>query len=190
MHGHVALPHASYQITFNKNVGRASSYLDIEARIPEDSWEQSVPRRSCHCPYSTWMLAGSLLPSCSRENIQYYTVKSDRSMQTDGLKIDSSSMFSVGGLSAVTLPGIILDATHGQTEGHVPTQLFRGSHESLQIVLERVTQGGDWRVTHWQVLHSTFSFVSVVSDSQWSTGWSLGSSSTSHPPLSTLPEHL
>lgn len=44
-----------------------------------------------------------------------------------------------------------------------------------------------WCVTHRQV---TFYFVNVVFDSQRSTGWSLGSSSTSHPPLSTLPTHL
>lgn len=44
------------------------------------------------------------------------------------------------------LPRIVLDAAQGQTEGHVPAQLFRGSHESLQIVLQAVTQGGDWHV--------------------------------------------
>lgn len=43
----------------------------------------------------------------------------------------------------VNLRGIILDAAQGQTEGHVPAQFFRGSHESLQIVLQTVTQGGD-----------------------------------------------
>lgn len=38
------------------------------------------------------------------------------------------------------LPGIILDAAQGQTEGHVPTQLLRRSHESLQIVLQQQQQ--------------------------------------------------
>ncbi len=104
----------------------------------------------------------------------------------------SSRMLSGGGLSrrAVNSPGIILDAAQGQTEGHVPTQLLRRSHESLQIILQTATQGVDRRVTHRQVLYLTFFFVSVVYDSRWSTGWSLGSSSTSHPPLLTLPTHL
>lgn len=53
-----------------------SSYLDREAHTLEDSWGQSVPHRSYHCPYSTWMLAGSLSPGCSRENIHHYIVKS------------------------------------------------------------------------------------------------------------------
>ena len=102
------------------------------------------------------------------------------------------SMLSVGVpcQAKVTLPGIILDAAQGQTEGHVTTKLLGGSHESLQIVLRTGTQGGDWRVTHWREQRLTFCFVSVVYDSQWSTVWSLGSSLTCHPPLSTLPTHL
>lgn len=77
-------------------------------------------------------------------------------------------MLSGGGLSrrAVNSPGIILDAAQGQTEGHVPTQLLRRSHESLQIILQTATQGVDRRVTHRQVLYLTFFFVSVVYDSR------------------------
>lgn len=47
----------------------------------------------------------------------------------------------------------------------------------------------------FNILHTARNYAwplltSVVYDSQWSTGWSLGSSLTSHPPLSTLPAHL
>lgn len=60
--------------------------------------------------------------------------------------------------SALNSPGIILDAAQGQTESHVPTQLLRRSHESLQVVLHTATQSGDWHAKHWQVLHLTFFF--------------------------------
>lgn len=55
---------------------RWSSYLDREAQTLEDSWGQSVPHQSCHYPCSTWMLAGSLLPGCNRENLHHYIMKS------------------------------------------------------------------------------------------------------------------
>lgn len=45
-------------------------------------------------------------------------------------------------------------------------------------------------VSHAHTPHLTPYLLFVVGDSRWSTGWSPGSSSTSHPPLSTLPKHL
>lgn len=137
---------------------RWSSYLDREAQTLEDSGGQSVPHQSCHYPYSTWMLAGSLLPGCNRENLHHYIMKSkwksDAQADIVLLFIDlhmlpfSSDLICGGGFSwsMRNLPRVILNAAQGQTEGHVPAQLFRGSHESLQIVLQTVAQGDEGRV--------------------------------------------
>lgn len=69
-----------------------------------------------------------------------------------------SACFPLSGLSwnALNLPWIILNAAQGETEGHVPTQLLRRSHEPLQIILPTETQGGDWRVSHWDTALDLF----------------------------------
>jgi len=120
----------------------ASSYLDREVHTLGDSSKQSAPRQSYHCPYSTWKLAGSLLPG--------YKLKK-KTLLDSRKKIIALKKMAFG----VNLPGIILDVAQGQTEGHVSTQLLRRSHESLQVILQTSTQGGDWHVTQ----RSTFSSV-------------------------------
>lgn len=47
---------------------------------------------------------------------------------------------------AADLRRIVLHAAQRQAEGHVATQLLGRSHESLQVVLQTVTHGGEWRV--------------------------------------------
>lgn len=46
-------------------------------------------------------------------------------------------------LRAADLRRIVLHAAQGQAEGHVATQLLGRSHESLQVVLQTVTHGGE-----------------------------------------------
>lgn len=41
-----------------------------------------------------------------------------------------------GLLTAENLRWVVLHAAQGQAEGHVPTQLVGGGHESLQVVLQ------------------------------------------------------
>lgn len=39
-------------------------------------------------------------------------------------------------MRAVNVRRVVLHAAQGQAEGHVPTQLLGGGHESLQVVLK------------------------------------------------------
>lgn len=66
------------------------SYPDRGGHILEDSWGPSAPRRIYRCPYSTWRLAGSLLPGCSRETciITEWKVNSNRQTYGDGWNKD------------------------------------------------------------------------------------------------------
>lgn len=163
-----------------------SSHPDREAHILVDSSEQSGPRRSLRCPYSTCRWAGSLSQGCTGNR---NTVKRKQE------QIKSIWVMYFSSLAAhippqlrsrvwwcwrsAHVPGIVLDAAESQAEGHVATQLLGGRHESLQVVLQTEAPDVDRRVTHTARL-CTLSFWSWLTMKYWMiSGLLLDLSSTS-----------
>lgn len=118
------------------------------------------------------------------------SMKINKSMKADGFKSDSLTRFPelVCPRALWTYLGLFWMQRRARLKA-----MFRHSSSEEAMSLCR------WFCKQWHkaVIHVVtadgyfaWPFVSVVFDSQWSTGWSLGSSSTSHPPLSTLPTRL
>lgn len=138
-----------------------STYLDRGAHILEDSWGQSVPHRSSRCPYSTWMLAGSLRPGCGRDvSITLWKVNENWSVKTDITSFFlnnwlpfSSSILS--GADLETYPGLFWMQRRARLKA-----MFRhsSSEEAMSLCRSFYKQ---WHkavtdtLTRWQVLHLT-----------------------------------
>lgn len=166
------------------------TYLDRGAHTPEDSWGQSVPRRSFRCPYSTWMLAGSLRPGCGRD----VTITLWKDIPSFVLQLAFLiSLFLSAPAFCLELIWKLTQDCSGCSAG---PDWRPCSGTALQrkpwVSADRSTSSNTrWWLTCWHADRCyTWPPVSAVYDLQWSTGWSLDSSSTSHPPLSTLPTRL